>query len=64
MSILKKYDKIHIDPSKKGTFTAAATKHNMGVQEFAKKVLSNKEAYTPKMVKKAVFAANAKKWNT
>ena len=30
---------IHISPSKRGTFTAAATKHGMGVQEFASRVL-------------------------
>lgn len=33
---------IHISPSKRGTFTAAATKHGMGVQEFASRVLRNK----------------------
>ena len=54
---------IHIDPSKKGTFTAAASKHNMGVQEFASKVLRNKDSYSPAMVKKANFARNASKWN-
>jgi len=54
---------IHIDPSKRGTFTAAASKHNMGVQEFANKVLSNKENYSPAMVKKANFAKNASKWH-
>lgn len=53
---------IHIDPSKKGTFTAAATKHGMGVQEFASKVLANKDNYSPAMVKKANFAKNASKW--
>ena len=47
---------IHIDPSKKGTFTAAASKRGMGVQEFASKVLSNKEDYSSAMVKKANFA--------
>lgn len=55
--------KIHIKPSKKGTFTAAATKHNMGVQEFARHVLANKEKFTPTMVKKANFAHNSKKWD-
>lgn len=55
---------IHIDPSKKGTFTAAASKHNMGVQEFASKVLANKEDYSPAMVKKANFARNASKWHS
>lgn len=53
---------IHIAPSKRGTFTAAATKHGMGVQSFASKVLSNKENYSPAMVKKANFARNASKW--
>lgn len=37
--------KIRIKDSKKGTFTAAATKHGMGVQEFASKVLANKDNY-------------------
>lgn len=54
---------IHIAPSKKGTFTAAATKHGMSVQGFASKVLANKENYSPAMVKKANFAKNASKWN-
>ena len=54
---------IHIAPSKRGTFTAAATKHGMGVQEFASKVLRNKDDYSPSLVKKANFARNASKWN-
>ena len=54
---------IHIAPSKRGTFTAAATKHGMGVQEFASKVLKNKDSYSSAMVKKANFARNASKWN-
>ena len=54
---------IHIAPSKRGTFTAAATKHGMGVQEFASRVLRNKNSYSPAMVKKANFARNASKWN-
>lgn len=54
---------IHIAPSKRGTFTAAATKHGMGVQEFASRVLRNKDSYSPAMVKKANFARNASKWN-
>ena len=53
---------IHIDKNKRGTFTAAATKHGMGVQEFASKVLANKEDYSPAMVKKANFARNASRW--
>lgn len=54
---------IHISPSKRGTFTAAATKHHLGVQGFASKVLANKDNYSPAMVKKANFARNASKWN-
>lgn len=58
-----KYGGIYIKPSKRGTFTAAATKHGMGVQEFASRVLRNKDSYSPAMVKKANFARNASKWN-
>ena len=54
---------IYIKPSKRGAFTAAATKHGMGVQEFANKVLANKEDYSPAMIKKANFARNSRNWN-
>lgn len=54
---------IHIAPSKKGTFTAAAKKHGKSVQAFASQVLANKENYSPAMVKKANFARNAAKWH-
>ena len=60
---MKKNGGIHIAPSKRGTFTAAATKHNMGVQEFAARVLKNKDSYSPTIVKKANFARNASKWH-
>lgn len=53
---------IHINPSKRGTFTAAASRHNMGVQEFARKVLANKDKYSTAMVKKANFARNSAGW--
>ena len=53
---------IKIKESKKGTFTAAAKKRGMGVQDFASKVLANKDNYSPAMVKKANFARNATKW--
>lgn len=49
---------IHIDPSKRGTFKAQASKMGMGVQEAASHILANKENYSPAMVKKAVFAHN------
>ena len=54
---------IYIAPSKKGTFTAAATKHGKSVQAFASQVLAHKENYSPAMVKKANFARNASKWH-
>ena len=57
-----KYGGIHIKPSKRGTFTAAAKKHGMSVQGFARKVLANKSNYSSVMVKKANFARNASKW--
>lgn len=54
---------IHIDPSKRGTFTSAAKRHSMGVQEFASRVLSNKDDYSTAIVRKANFARNAAKWH-
>lgn len=56
--------KIHIKPSKRGTFTAAAKRHGKSVQSFASQVLANKENYSPAMVKKANFARNAAKWHS
>lgn len=55
--------KIHIDPSKKGTFTAAAKKHGKSVQAFASQVLAHPENYSPAMRKKANFARNSAKWH-
>jgi hypothetical protein len=53
---------IRINPAKKGTFTAQATRMGMGVQEAARHILANKSKYSPAMVKKANFARNAAKW--
>ena len=58
-----KYGGIHIKPSKRGTFTATAKRHHMGVQEFARTVLNNRARYSAAMVKKANFARNASKWH-
>lgn len=55
--------KIHIAPSKRGTFTAAAKKHGKSVQAFASQVLAHPENYSPAMRKKANFARNAAKWH-
>lgn len=54
---------IYIKPSKRGTFRAAARRHHMGVQEFARKVLNNRAQFSSAMVKKANFARNAAKWH-
>ena len=54
---------IHIKDSKKGTFTKAASKRGLSVQEFAEKVLGNRDLYSPEMIKKANFARNSKKWH-
>lgn len=61
-SVFAEGGSISIKPSKRGTFTAAATKHGMGVQEFASEVLSNPDKYSPKMRQKANFARNASGW--
>lgn len=49
---------IRIRESRRGTFTAAATKHHEGVQAFASHVLAHPEDFSPKMEKKAEFAHN------
>ena len=49
---------INIDPSKRGTFKAQATRMDMSVQEAASHILANKDQYSPEMIKKANFAKN------
>ena len=50
---------IHLDPKKKGTFKAQATRMGMGVQEAAAAILNAPEGkYSPEMRKKANFARN------
>lgn len=50
---------INIDPSKKGTFKAQATRMGMSVQEAARTILNAPEGkYSPEMRRKANFAAN------
>ena len=50
---------IHIDPAKKGTFKAMATRMGLSVQEAAKKILDAPEGkYSPEMRRKANFAMN------
>jgi hypothetical protein len=55
--------KIKIKPSREGAFTAKARKAGMGVQAYARKVLSAPEGrYSPATRKQANFAKNAKRW--
>lgn len=58
MLFLKKGNKIRIKPENRGKFTAKAKRHNMGVQEYARYVLANKEKYPSSTVKQANFARN------
>ena len=53
---------IHIKKSKVGTFTTAARRRGMGVQEFASKVTANPDNYTEAIRKKAQFAKNASRF--
>lgn len=53
---------IHIKKSNRGKFTALAKRAGMGVQEFARHVLANKDDYSSTLVKRANFARNASKW--
>jgi hypothetical protein len=53
---------IHINPANKGKFTASANRAGMSVQEFASKVLANKEDYSSTQVKRATFARNSAGW--
>lgn len=59
----KRVSRILISPNKKGTFTAAAKRAGMSVQEFASHVLANPDRYSEAMRKKAQFAKNATKFN-
>lgn len=49
---------IKLDPRKKGTFKAQATRMGMSIQEAASHILANRKQYSPAMVKKANFARN------
>lgn len=50
--------KIRIKKKNKGKFTASAKKAGMGVQEYARHILANKDRYSPTLVKRANFAKN------
>lgn len=54
---------IMIKKENRGKFTESANRANMGVQEYARHILTNKEDYSPTLIKRANFARNAAKWN-
>ena len=59
VEMMMKQGGIYIDPKKKGTFKAQATRMGMGVQEAASAILNAPEGkYSPAMRKKANFAKN------
>lgn len=60
--ILKKGGSIHIKKKNRGKFTESAKRAGMGVQEYARHVLANKDEYSSTLVKRANFARNAKKF--
>ncbi len=58
---VKKYAKggsIEIDPAKRGTFKAQATRMGMSIGQAADYILANPDEFSPKMRKKANFARN------
>lgn len=60
--MLKKGGSIHIKKKNRGKFTESARRAGMGVQEFARHVLANKENYSSTQIKRANFARNSKKF--
>ena len=60
--ILKKGGSIHIKKKNRGKFTESAKRAGMGVQEYARHILANKDKYSSTLVKRANFARNAKKF--
>ena len=49
---------IMIKKENRGKFTESANRANMGVQEYARHILANKENYSPTLIKRANFARN------
>ena len=54
---------IMIKKQNRGKFTESADRAGMGVQEYARHILANKDNYSPTMIKRAVFAHNANNWH-
>lgn len=53
---------INIKKKNRGKFTESANRADMGVQEYARHVLANKDKYSSTLVKRANFARNSAGW--
>lgn len=53
---------INIKKKNRGKFTESANRADMGVQEYARHVLANKDKYSSTLVKRANFARNTAGW--
>ena len=53
---------INIKKKNRGKFTESANRAGMGVQEYARHILANKDKYSSTLVKRANFARNAAGW--
>ena len=53
---------INIKKKNRGKFTESANRAGMGVQEYARHVLANKDKYSSTLVKRANFARNTAGW--
>lgn len=62
ISVYKNGSKIYIKKKNRGKFTESAKRAGMGVQEYARHILANKDKYSSTLVKRANFARNASKW--
>ena len=62
IDLFKKGNKIHIKKANRGKFTESANRAGMGVQEYARYVLSHKDKFSPKLIKRANFARNSTKF--
>lgn len=60
--VIKGKSGINIKKSHEGLFTKKANAAGMGVQEYANKVLANKENHSSATIKQANFVRNASKW--
>ena len=58
----KKKSGIHINPAKKGVFTAKAKAHGESVQQYAAEVLRPGSKASPATKRQANFAKQAAKW--